>query len=215
MESKSSQLNLRLAEQKVKTKLGREEFFSKGTDINIHVLDFWKWSGSNLLINTTRGVLAEFLVASSLGLVNEPRNNWDSYDIELKSGVKIEVKSAAKYQAWKQTKQSRIEFGISKRKEWNSKTGESSDKPIRAAHIYVFCVLNDFEPLNLDEWDFYVLLTERINERCSDQAKISLTSLKKNFQSGLKKCRFNGLKSTIEVEAGNVPLCRVNSTETI
>lgn len=215
MELQSSQLNRRLAEQKVKTKLGCEEFFSKGSDPNIRMLDFWKWSGSNLLINTTRGVLAEFLVASSLGLVNEPRNNWNSYDIELKCGVKIEVKSAAKYQAWKQIKQSRIEFGISKRKEWNSKTGESSDKPIRAAQIYVFCVFNDIEPLNLDDWDFYVLLTERINDKCCDQAKISLTSLKRVFQSELKECRFDGLKSTVEVAARNVTLCRVNSTGTI
>ena len=49
MESKSLQLNLRLAKQKVKKKLGHEKFFSKGADLNIRVLDFWKWSGSNLL----------------------------------------------------------------------------------------------------------------------------------------------------------------------
>jgi hypothetical protein len=31
------------------------------------VSDFWRWGFSNLTDNTTRGVLAEFLVASALG----------------------------------------------------------------------------------------------------------------------------------------------------
>ena len=204
MESNSSRPIDPLDEVIFEIRSGCSSFFSQSSNPNINVLDFWKWSASNLLINTTRGVLAEFLVASSLGLAKEPRNNWDSYDIKLKCGVKIEVKSAAKYQAWGQKEPSRIEFGISKPK-----------KGSRPAHIYVFCVFNEIEPLNLDRWDFYVLLTARINERCGDQAKISLASLKKVFQSELKECRFDGLKSTVEVEAGNVPLYRVNSTGTI
>ena len=184
-------------------KSGREEFFSQILNPDINVLNFWRWLGSNLLVNTTRGVLAEFLVASSLCLAKEPRNNWDSYDIELKPDVRIEVKSAAKYQAWKQRKVSQIEFGIQKRKKWNSKTGKYSDEQTREAHIYVFCVFNKIEPLNLDDWEFYVLLSERINERCGDQSKISLTSLKHKFPE-LKPFRFDELNNAINVMASDV-----------
>ena len=167
------------------------------------MLNFWRWLGSNLLVNTTRCVLAEFLVASSLGLVKEPRNNWDSYDIELKPNVRIEVKSAAKYQAWKQRKVSRNEFGIQKRKKWNSKTGEYLDEQTREAHIYVFCVFSKIGPLNLDDWEFYVLLSERINERCGDQSKISLTSLKRKFPD-VKPLRFDEFNNASNVMASNV-----------
>ena len=199
MKSKSSPPIDPLGDIKFGIRSGCSRFFNLSSNPNINLLDFWEWSASNLLVNTTRGVLAEFLVASSLGLTEEPRNNWDSYDIKLECGVKIEVKSAAKYQAWEQKGPSRIEFGISKPKK--------GDRP---AHIYVFCVFNEIEPLNLDRWDFYVLLTEHINKRCGTQGKISLTSLKRIFQSKLNECRFDGLKSTVEIAASNVPLCRVN-----
>lgn len=187
MGSKPLPSNDQLDEQTVEMKSGHEKFFSQSLDPNIDVIDFWKWSSSNLLINTTRGVLAEFLVASSLCLVKEPRNNWKSYDIKSKSGIKIEVKSAAECQAWKQDELSPIEFGISKPKDSN-----------RKAEIYVFCVLYDTEPLNLDNWHFYVLLIEHIDQKCGDQAKISLKSLKNIFSSELKECRFHELHIAIE-----------------
>ena len=52
--------------------------------------------------NTARGTLAEFLVAAALGLLDTPRLEWDSYDLKTRTGVTIEVKSAAYIQSWKQ-----------------------------------------------------------------------------------------------------------------
>ena len=190
-------------------KEGHEEFFSQSSFSNIDVLAFWSWSSSNLLINTTRGVLAEFLVASSLNLTDDPRFVWSNYDLITQSKVKIEVKSASIYQAWKQKKPSPIKFTTAKKYQWEEETREYSNGPIRSAHIYVFCVFWGIEPLNLDNWDFYVLPTHYINEKYSDQKTVSLRSLEKEIPE-LRPLRFDELNSAINVVASNVPIYRRN-----
>ncbi len=45
---------------------GNEEFTLHGSSAGISVKDFWSWAYSDLLNNTQRGVMAEFLVYSSL-----------------------------------------------------------------------------------------------------------------------------------------------------
>jgi hypothetical protein len=74
-----------------------EERFTRGDhDLGVTLRDFWWWRTSDVLNNTTRGVLAEFVVASALGLpttgVREP---WAAYDLETEQGLKVEVKSSA------------------------------------------------------------------------------------------------------------------------
>ncbi|MFZ0368828.1 MAG: hypothetical protein WAM07_04400 [Halobacillus sp.] len=86
-----------------------EEKQIKGTDTT--VVEFWRWVYSDLLSNTTRGILAEFLVGYALGLTHEPRVEWDKADFVYK-GRLIEVKSSAYIQAWEQQKPSKIIFNI-------------------------------------------------------------------------------------------------------
>lgn len=190
----------------IEKKSGDEQFVSDYSNPNINLSSFWKWSSSDLLTNTTRGILAEFIVASALDLVENPRNGWESWDFRLKTGVKIEVKSAAKYQTWKQKKCSPIKFTISKKYEWNDDTGEYSSERFRSADIYVFCELKGIYPMSLDNWDFYVLLTERINEKCDDQETITLGSLQNKFPETKKKCRFDELRRMIDDAGRRVPL---------
>ena len=45
---------------------GNEEFTLHGSSAGITIKDFWSWAYSDLLDNTQRGVMAEFLVYSSL-----------------------------------------------------------------------------------------------------------------------------------------------------
>lgn len=52
---------------------GNEEFTLHGASIGISVLDYWAWSCSDLYDNTMRGVMAEFLVYSSIGFTPPPR----------------------------------------------------------------------------------------------------------------------------------------------
>jgi hypothetical protein len=48
---------------------------------NYTVNDFWQWAYSDLLQNTTRGVLAEYIVAVLLNVDQTPRNPWLPFDL--------------------------------------------------------------------------------------------------------------------------------------
>ena len=56
--------------------------------------EFHAWAYDDLLTNTTRGVLAEYIVATALGIVDTKRVEWDKHDLEV-DGIGVEVKSAA------------------------------------------------------------------------------------------------------------------------
>lgn len=79
---------------------GNEPFTLHGSDTSIILQDFWRWSCSDLLNNTQRGVLAEFLVHSALGTKDAVRTDWLPFDLTSPSGLRIEVKSSAYLQAW-------------------------------------------------------------------------------------------------------------------
>jgi len=51
---------------------GNEQFHSGKKSLPFNVLDFWRWSASDLISNTTRGILAEYIVARACGGLREP-----------------------------------------------------------------------------------------------------------------------------------------------
>lgn len=108
----------------VTQKTGKEAFKFKNTDLDFTVSDFWSWSQSDLLNNSLRGVLAEFIVKKALNISSIFRTEWDSYDFITKDGFKIEVKSAAYLQSWKQKTLSKIIFDIAPKKGWDAKTND-------------------------------------------------------------------------------------------
>lgn len=168
-------------------KSGNEPFRSCGRPIGPKLCDYWKWSTSDLLSNTLRGVLAEYLVATALGLGDKPRQEWAESDLVMRSGTKIEIKSAAYIQSWKQREFSIIGFNIARKKSaWNPETGESTylDPPQRVADVYVFCLLKHrdqgtINPLDVDQWDFYALSATRLDRECANQRTITLGRLRK------------------------------------
>ena len=168
-----------------KRKSGSEPFHDGGHPVGGTLLEFWQWSASDLVSNATRGVLAEYIVALALGGPMEPvRREWDAYDLKLADGTKVEVKSAAYVQAWKQTRPSTIVFQVGKRRWWDAETGMSSDEPSRHADVYVFALLkhqerDTLDPLNIAQWEFYVLPTYALNDRTRSQHSITLPSLQK------------------------------------
>lgn len=180
-------------------KTGQKFFQHKNNNLDFNLLDFWSWSQSNLLDNTLRGVLAEYIVAKALDIKSIQRVEWDAYDLITETGVKIEVKSSAYLQSWKQKKLSTISFGIQPTKCWNKETNEYNILAERHADVYVFCVLHHQEkdtvnPLNMDQWTFYVLETKVLNGKCEFQKTISLNSL---ISLNPKKCTYNELKECI------------------
>jgi hypothetical protein len=166
-------------------KTGKENLTYNGSQLPFSLLDFWKWSVSDLLSNATRGVLAEFIVACALGIdITKPREEWASYDLITKDAVKIEVKSAAYLQSWNQKNYSKISFSIKKSFQWDSTKGMDMSIKQRAADIYVFCLLknkdkNTIDPLNLSQWDFYVVSTEQLDNYERSEHSITLNSLKR------------------------------------
>lgn len=55
---------------------------------------------------------------------------------------------------------------------------------LRRSDVYVFCLLHHqdkqtLDPLDLDQWTFYVLPTRVLDERCPVQKTIRLSSLKR------------------------------------
>ncbi len=161
---------------------GTEKFTSQKKELEFSPLDFWCWAVSDIASNATRGILAEFIVAKALGIDTVIRDEWDDYDLLTKDGVKIEVKSSAFIQSWPQKKPSAPIFDIAKRKHYTDpETGEYRrfDEPRRVADIYIFALMKGTitktsDPLNLDNWEFYVVKTSVIDERFGELRKVTL-----------------------------------------
>ncbi|MXY49540.1 MAG: hypothetical protein F4Y38_09655 [Gemmatimonadetes bacterium] len=158
--------------------------------------DYWKWSGTDLLSNAQRGVLAEFLVAKAMEVNHAPRLEWGWYDLETTDKKKIEVKSAAYYQSWPQDKPSKIRFDITPRKWfWDPVTNksESVETPEHRSDAYVFCLLGDPadlnpDPLILDQWSFYVIRTCSFNGLLELQKTIGLEPLRRLISKETGRC---------------------------
>lgn len=168
-----------------KPKTGNEYLTENGEKTEYNLLDFWSWSMSDILSNATRGRFAEFVVGTAVGL--DPKNlrdEWDAYDLKTDNGIKIEVKSAAYIQTWNQKKISTISFSIKAAKFWDSETFFEDLQPRRHADIYVFCHLKHIDqatidPLKMEQWDFYVLPTFKLDQYKRSQSSITLNSLRK------------------------------------
>jgi hypothetical protein len=163
-------------------KTGEEYFHQNGNTIAYNLLQFWRWAGSDLINNTTRGWLAEYIVSIALDSSKEVRLEWAPFDIQFK-GYCIEVKSSSYIQSWNQTNISQIRFGIELHRIWNSLTGKYENKSTRSSHIYVFCVFKEtdikkIDPMNLLQWDFYIIPTYKINSSLGKQKTVGLKKLK-------------------------------------
>ena len=156
--------------------------------------------------NVLRGILAEFIVASTIDILDKPREEWDAYDLKTKNGLKIEIKSSSYLQSWEQTELSKIIFGIQPTSNWDYSTNKRSEVKIRQSDVYIFCVLshkdkNTVNPLNLNQWDFYILETKVLNEKVKTQKSITLSSL---LKLNPIKIKYDGLKREIEqIEEAN------------
>jgi hypothetical protein len=179
---------------------GNEKFLFKNENLDYDFSDFWRFQYSN--IYSLHGEIAEFIVARALG-VTEAQNSayWTLWDITYRD-VKIEVKATAYYHLWNdQAKISKQRtFGITKANGAYDSSVCGNNEFCRQNDIYVFC-LNTGEtkeasyPLNLDNWEFYIVPTSFINEHCQDNKTISLGRIK-NF--GFEAKKYDQIKSEID-----------------
>src|SRR5579875_2351118 len=168
----------------VEPKSGSEPLHADGHALGPTLLDFWRWSVSDLVSNATRGRLAEFIVANALAIATSGvRDEWSAFDLQTAEGVKVEVKSAAYVQSWFQSKLSEIKFRTPKTHAFDPDTGEVAPQARRQAHVYVFAILKHqdqrtIDPLNVNQWEFYVVPTVDLDARTRSQYGITLSTLK-------------------------------------
>ena len=172
-----------------------------GTDpeAGLTLLDFWKWSASDVLSNAPRGVLAEFLVGHALGAIDSPREEWASYDLETPDGIRVEVKSASYVQSWCQDELSQITFSIGRT--WD----EDGTKQERPSDVYVFALLaekdkENINPLDIGQWEFYVVSTSELDQAFEDQATVRINPLREVVG---EKVPYAGLEARVKSVASH------------
>ena len=180
---------------------GDEKFIYEGSETDLSVKAFWQYAFSNIM--DKEGEVAEFLVASALGM-SEPTNKlyWTLYDI-LYRDTRIEVKQSSYYHPWTEKRSKVLSFDIAPREGSGRMEPFCEDGIHRQNDIYVFCIVDggSFEkayPLNLDSWIFYVVPTKRINETFpASQKTTGLKVIEQKFSDC--KCNYFELKERIDM----------------
>lgn len=179
------------------------DYFTFSGSPAFSVLDFWRYCYGNLAGQSS--VIAEFLVAKVLGIEKaENVTYWTAYDMAYRN-MRIEVKMTEYVHSWNKKSVSKVRtFSIapSNNRYWGSK-GEK--RVSRQNDLYVFCLNTNREvqnphPLILDDWEFYVLETAKINHYTEkrgnpDQKTISLNVIRR--MSG-KAVKWDELKHKVD-----------------
>ncbi len=183
------------------------KFIFDDNDTGLTLLDFWKFRYCNIF--DLQESIAEFIVAKALG--KETADNleyWTLYDIDYR-GKRVEVKETSYYHPWNKDGKVSMQrtFGITKaNSSYGDKTHENRYE--RQNDVYVFCLNTGFTaeesyPLNLNNWEFYIVPTKVINEKCENQKTVSLQRIK---QLGFEAKRYDEIRQTIDsfIETGEV-----------
>lgn len=179
-----------------------EDLTFDGSPVGATACDYWRWAFSNVMDNTLRGALAEFIVARALGLTCRNRNDWAAWDLTTETDLKLEIKSPSYWQWWHQEKASRIQFSVSPARRWNPDTNKLEGEVKRHSHAYVFCLLAESDrekvkPLKLEQWVFFVVQTKLINQHFPKAKSLSLQMIKwKNLCA--EEATYRTLKIAVE-----------------
>lgn len=185
------------------TYIGNETFLVNGSKESITINDFWRWAYSDFTNNINRSVLAEFIVASSLDIIQTDcesfRDPWRPFDLLYDMKYRVEVKAAGYVQSHSAKHPDHISFSIAPAR-IPTETGEYKPEATlqRNCDIYIFCIYTAMSkaenPLDLDLWDFYVLPTKILNAEKPTQKTITLPSL---LALNPTKCDYLELKDTV------------------
>jgi hypothetical protein len=119
-----------------------------------------------------------------MGVAGRARIEWDASDLHTPNGLHIEVKSAAYLQSWAQRTTPIIGFDIAEKRAWDAATSTSLPQARRTADVYVFALLAHrdkvtLDPLDLSQWEFYVVPRRVLDKICGTQKRIGLTAVKR------------------------------------
>ena len=188
-------------------KTGEEPFLANGRPLQFRLLDLWQWMGSDLIGNTFRGVVAEYLVARALGVADGTRAEWGAFDLRTADGMKIEVKSCAYLQSWWQRGPSAIQFGIRPTRAWDPETNTLAPERRRQADVYVFALLKHQEkatldPMDVAQWEFYILPAAVLDTRLPTDCK--QLSLRRLLDLHPIRAEFDGLADAVRRAAAGI-----------
>lgn len=159
--------------------LSGDEMFMMGREPRgFNIRHFWSYMYSNVLDNT--GDLAEFIVAAALGIKFNKKYGWTLYDIDYRD-KRIEVKATAYVQPWRADGNYSEQRVFSIRKT-HTIEGDMNSPLARNSDVYVFVLntakkMEEANPLNLEQWCFWVIRTEIINALCGENKTISLKKI--------------------------------------
>ena len=183
--------------------LDSTQSFQYEGEILFSIGHFWQWAFSDLSLNTTRGILAEFIVGKILqAKMDFAKNDWDPNDLILEDGTTIEVKSSGYLQTWKQKALSKINFGGLKSKNAIDTLKENDEYN---SQFYIFCVFTaktdeEYQPFDLTLWEFRILPRQTLEKL--KVKSLSYESLKKlcpqTYNIKTLKCGFDKIKSESE-----------------
>lgn len=162
----------------------RTPFHDGAAPLGFVLAEFWAWNGSDLVGNTLRGALAEFLVARALGIRTEVRDEWNAWDLETAAGLRIEVKCSGYVQTWAQKDFSEPSFGIARRAGWTRTLAGFSKRQARWSDVFVFALHHhrdkpSADPLDLTQWRFLAMPTSTLDAQCVDQKTIAPGALER------------------------------------
>jgi hypothetical protein len=180
---------------------GGEAFVADGASVpRMTVLAFWQWAVSDLGDGTTRTLLAKYIVASALGEQASARSARAPYDLRSPAGRTVEVKCAAYLQPWGRRQAAQIRWSIRPARRWDPQSNALTAAPTRQADVYVLSLLRHqqeatLDPLNLDQWEFYVVPTAVLDERCGEMRVLSLTRVQ---ALRISPVPFAAIRSTVD-----------------
>lgn len=174
---------------------GNENLISDGRYLPYSILDFWRWSLSNIKFSMTRGTFANFIVKCALEEGGVPTRKsigtgFEPYDLEgpiIKSSGKIsriEVKSSAFLNSVTEKYSERTYFSIAPSRVPIDGDYKKNSPQQRNNDIYVFALYTAKDSrrniLDLSWWDFFILPTNQIerDEKLQKQKSISLNQIK-------------------------------------
>ena len=166
---------------------GNERFILNNKELEFGILDLWQSKYAN--IYNMQDVIAEFLVEKAL-VIDKAQNTdyWTLWDI-LYRGYRIEVKETGYYHPWNENGKISFQrkFGITKANS-NYESEETENKYERQNDIYVFCLntgdtRETSNPMNVNNWEFYIVRTAVINQECGNNKHISLGRVRKIAKS--------------------------------
>ena len=179
---------------------GKEAFLFEGEAVGFNFLDFWKFHYSN--IYDLQDKIAEFIVSKALS-VNEAQNDqyWTLWDVSYRN-KRIEVKETSYYHSFNQegkVSKQRV-FGITKANGSYDPAKSGNSEFCRQNDVYVFCLntgdtRESSNPLNLNNWEFYIVPTVVINEKCGNNKTISLGRIK---SLGFSAKRYDEIRTEID-----------------